>query len=109
MASKDSVPIHEGQPSSGLGNQRWVRLVVRQQARAEDKEAERLLQAFAKALTRSEYADEFVLSIFRISPEQEQSFGLLPKIENEPGIDGIDKVRRYLSMYTEDVAVPLAC
>jgi hypothetical protein len=106
---RQHIQIHEGKPQGLPTNgERWIRLLVRQNPRAEDKEAEELLHHFAEALADSEFEDEFVLSIFRIGASEEPSFGILPKIENARGFDGIKQVRRYLSMYTEDIKVPLA-
>lgn len=102
------VPVHEGPPKGkAVNGQRWIRLVVRKNAGPEDQEAEALLRGFADALSRSQFGDEFVLSIFRINPEREESFGLLPKIETNVGCEGISNVRRYLSTYTKDIQVPL--
>jgi hypothetical protein len=108
MSSTLQVKIHEGGPKAGSVNgQRWIRLVVRKPAYAEDAEAECLLREFAAALETSEFRDEFILSIFRIGVEKAPTFGVLPKIENKPGREGIEEVRRYLKMYSEDVQVPL--
>jgi hypothetical protein len=106
MAGTGSVEVFEGKPSN-LNGQKWIRLIVRKDPRPEDREAEDLLRGFAQALDGSDYRDEFVLSIFRIPPEEERTFGTLPKIENG-GYEGIETVRRYLLTYTEDVRVPLA-
>lgn len=107
MAEK-SVPIFEGRPDPKPANgEKWIRLVVRRSPRDDDKEAETLLRAFAKALESSDYRDEFILSIFRVESEKEASFGKLPKIENKSGCEGILEVRRFLSTYADDVKVPL--
>ena len=100
-----TVEVFEGKPSH-LNGQKWIRLIVRKDPRPEDHEAEDLLREFAQALEGSDYRDEFILSIFRIPPEEERTFGILPKIEKGGG-EGIERVRRYLSTYTEDVKVPL--
>jgi hypothetical protein len=108
VSTPQSVEVYEGGPREGpINGQRWIRLLVRRQPRDEDREAEKLLRTFAKALSDSEFGDEFVLSIFRIESDEEASFGRLPKIENKLGCEGIEQVRRYLSMYAEDVKIPL--
>jgi hypothetical protein len=102
------ILIYEGPPTGrSINGERWIRLLVRKEPRSEDVEAEQLLRHFAEALRGSDFEDEFVLSIFRIEPDKEPTFGYLPKIESVRGCEGIEKVRRYLSMYSEDVKVPL--
>jgi hypothetical protein len=108
MVEQRGIEVFEGRSTPRpINGEKWIRLLVRRNPRQEDTEAERLLQDFATALEKSDYRDEFLLTIFRIEPDKEPSFGILPKIENKPGCEGIDEVRRYLSTYAHDVKIPL--
>jgi hypothetical protein len=91
--------VFEGRPTEKqLGKRAWVRLIVRQSPQKEDKEAEELFKRFAAAIALSEYRDKYVLSIFRIGADEEAYYGILPKIDNDPGYLGIGEVRRFVEI-----------
>jgi len=99
--------VYEGEPPADLLRRvKWMRLLVRQNPTPEDREAESLFRELAGALKDSDYGDEYVLSIFRIGPEREASFGTLPKIKVYPERAGIEAIKQYLLPYIREVQIP---
>lgn len=96
--------IHEGTPPVELkSTHKWIRLLVHRNATADDQKAENLFKRLADLLRGSSYGEYFVLSVFRIDPEEERTSGELPRIETYPPVVGLSAITRYLTSDINEV------